>query len=110
MSSSIRKHAKEINFLCNCTRAQRKQFIRITPQKNLSSILKALSQISDKLLYDKRLVSQLSIKQRKKLKRFIPALRRLARGTYKSKKSVLNSQKGGSLLSVLWNTVKSIFT
>ena len=107
----IKKYQTELEFICSCSRSQRNNFFKLTPKKKLNSILKCLSHISNTLLYDKSLANQLSKKPRNKLKKFIPSLKRLAKKSNGlSKKRFLSSQKGGNLLSVIWNTIKSIFS
>lgn len=107
--AQIGKYKKELEFLCTCSKSQRKNFILSRKQK-LNAILKCLSYISNTLLYSNKLVSQLTPKERAKLKRHIPALKKLAsKLNNNAKTKFIISQKGGNIIQLIWNTLKEIF-
>ena len=110
MSQQIKRYQTELKFLCNCSPSQRKKFMKSSPKKKVNLILKCLANISQTLLYNRKLADQLSPQVRKKLKRFIPSLRQLSKNSNgSSKQRFISSQKGGNLLSLIWNTLKQIF-
>ena len=107
--AQINRYKKELNFLCTCTKSQRKNFILSRKQK-VNGVLKCLTYISNTLLYSNKLISQLSTKDRAKLKRHIPSLKKLASKLSNTAKSkFLISQKGGNIIQLIWNTLKEIF-
>jgi len=105
----IKKHKKELEFICSCSKNQRKNF-SLTQKNKLNGVLNCLADISNTILYDNKLVSQLSEKERKKLRKHIPSLKKLARKlNNNSKVKFIQSQTGGNILKLIWNFIKDIF-
>jgi hypothetical protein len=105
MSARIRRYRDEICFLGKCKAAQRKNIIKAAP----SGLIQAIGDIAKTLLYGNL---PLTDRQRAVLRKHQTSLKVLAtRGqSIKKKRTVLNSQKGGSLLGHIWTAIKSLFS
>ena len=104
----IQNHKNELEFLCTCSKSQRKNF-SLSRKKKLNGVLNCLADISKTLLYNNKLVSQLSQKEREKLRKHIPFLKKLAvKLNNKSKVKFIQSQEGGNILKLIWNTLTEI--
>ena len=87
-----------------------KKLFTIAKKKKLNGPLNCLADISKTLLYNNKLVSQLSQKERETLRKHIPSLKKLAlKLNGNSKVKFIQSQKGGNILKLIWNTLKEIF-
>ena len=106
--AKIQKHKNELEFLCTCSNSQRKSFT-LSRKNKLNGVLNCLADISKKLLYNNKLVCQLSQKEREKFRKNIPSLKKLAvKPNNKSKVKFIQSQKGGNILKLIWNTLTDI--
>lgn len=101
----VRKYKNELCFLGTCNKNQRCQFAKIAPK----GVFEAVGDIANTALQGGL---NLKEKDKVKLRPHIATLKKLSRRTQSltSKRRLLASQKGGSILGTLWNVVKNIFT
>ena len=105
MKARIGRYKDDICFLGKCKPAQRKNYIRAAP----SGLIQAIGDIAKTLLYGNL---PLTDRQRTVLRKHRSSLKVLAtRGQSVTKKrTILSSQRGGSLLGHIWTAIKSLFS
>ena len=101
MSTRMKKYKKDLCFLGRCSHKQRVNYLKsVKPD-----VINAIGDVAKTIL-----TGNLPIKvaQRKKLRARLATLKELAtkQRSIKRKKTILSSQKGGSILKVLWNVIK----
>ena len=104
MSRRMKKYKKELCFLGTCTRQQRTNFIKHAP----TDIIHSIGDVANTVLTGNLPIQN---KYRKKLRRQLTGLKQLAlkRGSIARKRTLLSSQRGGSILGTLWTIIKSLF-
>lgn len=87
-----------------CTKVQRNKYLKTAP----STLIRAVGDSAKSLLEGDLPISRY---YRKKLRKDIKILKKLANRSESiaTKKKVLNSQKGSSVLGVIWNVIKNLF-
>lgn len=100
----MRKYKKELCFLGTCSKSQRGNFIKRAP----ADIIRTIGDVSNTVLRGNLPIKE---RHRKKLRRQVGSLKRLSakRGSLKSKRKLLSSQKGGNILGTLWSVIKELF-
>ena len=104
MTTRMQKYKKELCFLGRCTKVQRNKYLKTAP----STLIHAVRDSAKSLLEGDLPISRY---YRKKLRKDIKILKKLANRSESiaTKKKVLNSQKGSSVLGVIWNVIKNLF-
>jgi hypothetical protein len=105
MTQRMRKYKSELCFLGTCSQKQRCNYLKNAP----SGVVNAVGDAANSVL---RGNLPLSVAHRKKLRREIKGLKSLSakRTSLVSKRKLLATQRGGSILGVLWSAVKSLFS
>lgn len=108
----LEKYRGDIKFLSSATPLKRKKFLKNKEKTDLKSLIQCLGHLSSKLLYDLEFVKNLPEEHRSHLrKHHVDKLRILAGpSSQKKKHAILTSQKGGGLLSSVWNAIKTLFS
>ena len=104
MTQRMRKYKNELCFLGTCAKGQRCNYLKRAP----AGVVGAVGDVANTVLRGKL---PISTPNRGKLRREIKTLKKLSskNASLASKKRILSSQKGGSILKTLWNVVKGIF-
>ena len=108
----LEKYRGDIKFLSSATPLKRKKFLKSKEKTDLKSLIQCLSHLSSKLLYDHEFVKNLPEEHRSTLrKHHVDKLKILAGASSQKKKhEILTSQRGGGLLSSVWNAIKTLFS
>lgn len=108
----LEKYRGDIKFLSSATPLKRKKFLKSKEKTDLKSLIQCLSHLSSKLLYDHEFVKNLPEEHRSSLrKHHVDKLKILAGASSQKKKhEILTSQRGGGLLSSVWNAIKTLFS
>ena len=108
----LEKYRGDIKFLSSATPLKRKKFLKSKEKTDLKSLIQCLSHLSSKLLYDHEFVKNLPEEHRSRLrKHHVDKLKILAGASSQKKKhEILTSQRGGGLLSSVWNAIKTLFS
>ena len=104
MTKRMQKHKKELCFLSRCSKEQRYKLLNTAP----SSLVHAVGDCAKSVLEGDLPISNY---YRKKLRKDINILKKLAtrNNSITSKKKILKSQKGSSIIGVLWRVLKGLF-
>ncbi len=104
MSKRMKKYRNELCFLSTCSKSQRANFIEQAPP----DVIGAISDISNTLLHGNL---PLTNSQRQRLRKDFKLLKALAgkQNSLVKKRKLILSQKGGSILGVIWNVIKNLF-
>ena len=104
MTTRMQKHKKELCFLTRCSKRQRYNLLNTAP----STLFHAVGDCAKSILEGDLPISNY---YRKKLRKDINILKKLAtrNNSISSKKKILKSQKGSSVLGVLWKVLKNLF-
>ena len=104
MTTRMQKHKKELCFLSRCSKDQRYNLLNTAP----SSLVHAVGDCAKSVLEGDLPISNY---YRKKLRKDINILKKLAtrNKSITSKKKIIKSQRGSSLLAVLWKVLKGLF-
>ena len=104
MSNRMKKYRNELCFLGTCSKSQRTNFINRAP----AGLIHAISDAVNTVLRGRLPIKEL---HRKKLRREVSSLKKLSakRGSVISKRKLLTSQRGGSILGTLWSVIKNLF-
>jgi hypothetical protein len=105
MTQRMQKFRSEFCFLGTCGKKQRCNYLKHAP----AGVLNAVGDAANTVL---RGNLPLSTAHRKRLRREIKGLKTLAakKTSLVTKRKLLASQKGGSILGVLWSVVKSLYS
>ena len=104
MTTRMQKYKKELCFLGRCSKTQRNRYLNAAP----SMLIRAVGDSAKSLLEGNLPISNY---YRKKLRKDINILKKLAtRGVpITTKKKILQSQRGGALLPIIFNVLKNLF-
>ena len=103
MSTRMKKYKKDLCFLGRCSHKQRVNYLKSAKPDVINAIGDVVKTV---------LTGNLPIKplHRKKLRSRLSTLKQLAtKSGITRKRKILSSQKGGSILGVLWNVIKNLF-
>ena len=104
MSARMKKYKKELCFLSKCSKTQRDNYLKTAP----STLIHAVGDCAKTVLEGDLPISNY---YRKKLRKDISGLKTLSKRSTSitRKKKYLNSQRGSSILNLLWKVVSNLF-
>lgn len=105
MTARMLRNREQLKLLCTCSKKQRANYIKSAP----TSVINAVGDISNTLLRGNKI--PIKPAHRTKLRRELKNLKKLAKkkGSIASKRKLLTSQKGGSILGMIWSVIKELF-
>ena len=108
----LEKYRGDIKFLSSATPLKRKKFLENKEKSDLKSLIQCLAHLSSKILYDFEFLKNIPEHHRAHLrKHHVNKLQILAGpSSQKKKHAIITSQKGGGLLSSVWNAIKTLFS